>query len=189
MKTIAAQLEKAYPETNKGETIVVTPLLENLVGKYRTNLGLLLGALGWCADRVRELGESFCRPRRSAVARVRPFAPPSGASRGQIVKQLLVESFVVRDDRWNARIFHRALGAGRVVDLGAAKCFQVSGHPIRSAGVDVHVGLLHRSQPCFSVFGRRGKSSRADVQLALKAGSQGSGDAASAKRTRDWLGH
>src|SRR5437764_14095939 len=46
VKTIAAQLEKAYPETNKGETIVVTPLLENLVGKYRTNLGLLLGAVG-----------------------------------------------------------------------------------------------------------------------------------------------
>jgi putative ABC transport system permease protein len=31
------------------------------------------------------------------------------------------------------------------------------------------------------------QSSRADVQLALKAGSQGSGDAPSAKRTRDWL--
>jgi len=31
------------------------------------------------------------------------------------------------------------------------------------------------------------QASRADVQLALKAGSQGSGDAPSAKRTRDWL--
>src|SRR5207302_9420404 len=31
------------------------------------------------------------------------------------------------------------------------------------------------------------QSSRTDVQLALKAGSQGSGDAPSAKRTRDWL--
>ena len=31
------------------------------------------------------------------------------------------------------------------------------------------------------------QASRADVQLALKAASQGSGDAPSAKRTRDWL--
>src|ERR1700730_4936350 len=31
------------------------------------------------------------------------------------------------------------------------------------------------------------QTSRADVQLALKAGSQGSGEAPSAKRTRDWL--
>src|ERR1700736_5015405 len=46
MKGIAARLEKAYPETNKQETAVVTPLLDNLVGEYRTNLGLLLGAVG-----------------------------------------------------------------------------------------------------------------------------------------------
>src|SRR5207253_2440671 len=31
------------------------------------------------------------------------------------------------------------------------------------------------------------QTSRADVQLALKAGSRGSGEAPSAKRTRDWL--
>src|SRR4029077_17181225 len=37
MKAIAARLEKAYPETNAGNTAIVTPLLENLVGKYRTN--------------------------------------------------------------------------------------------------------------------------------------------------------
>ena len=48
MKAIAARLEKAYPETNGQETAVVTPLIENLVGKYRTNLGFFLGAVGWC---------------------------------------------------------------------------------------------------------------------------------------------
>src|SRR5205823_15069513 len=46
MKGIAARLEKTYPDTNAKETVIVTPLLENLVGKYRTNLGLLLGAVG-----------------------------------------------------------------------------------------------------------------------------------------------
>ena len=46
MKTIAARLEKTYPETNGKETAIVTPLLENLVGKYRINLTLLLGAVG-----------------------------------------------------------------------------------------------------------------------------------------------
>jgi putative ABC transport system permease protein len=46
MKGIAARLEKTYPDTNGGETAVVTPLLDNLVGKYRTNLGLLFGAVG-----------------------------------------------------------------------------------------------------------------------------------------------
>src|SRR5581483_4013786 len=42
MKTIAARLEKEYPATNAGASVSVTPLLESLIGKYRTNLGLLL---------------------------------------------------------------------------------------------------------------------------------------------------
>src|SRR5262249_19062773 len=46
MKGIAARLEKAYPDTNGNVTAVVTPLLDNLVGKYKTNLALLLGAVG-----------------------------------------------------------------------------------------------------------------------------------------------
>jgi hypothetical protein len=45
MKAIAARLEKAYPESNLNTTAAVTPLMENLVGKYRINLALLLGAV------------------------------------------------------------------------------------------------------------------------------------------------
>src|SRR5438270_8318456 len=95
MKGIATQLEKAYPETNRGETAVVTPLLDNLVGKYRTNLGLLLGAVGLvlliaCAN----LANLFAA---RGAARSREFAIHAavGASRGQIVKQLLIESFLI----------------------------------------------------------------------------------------------
>src|SRR5213079_1240826 len=95
MKAIAARLEKAYPDTNGQETAVVTPLLDNLVGKYRTNLGLLLGAVGLvlliaCAN----LANLFAA--RSA-ARAREFAIHAavGATRGQIIKKLLVESFLV----------------------------------------------------------------------------------------------
>src|ERR1700757_96913 len=95
MKTIAARLEKTYPDTNGNETAVVTPLLENLVGKYRTNLGLLLGAVGLvlliaCAN----LANLFAA---RGAARTREFAVYAavGATRGQIVRKLLVESFVV----------------------------------------------------------------------------------------------
>src|SRR5438128_1267159 len=95
MKTIAARLEKAYPDTNTGETIVVTPLLDNLVGKYRTNLGLLLGAVALvlliaCAN----LANLFAA---RGAARAREFAIRAavGANRTQIVRQLLIESFVI----------------------------------------------------------------------------------------------
>src|SRR4029453_14215396 len=38
MNTIAARLEKTYPDTNDKVRAVVTHLLENLFGKYRTTL-------------------------------------------------------------------------------------------------------------------------------------------------------
>src|SRR5438445_3358987 len=95
MKTIAARLERTYPDTNGQETAVVTPLLENLVGKYRTNLGLLLGAVGLvlliaCAN----LANLFAA---RGAARAREFAIHAavGATRAQIIRQLLIESFVV----------------------------------------------------------------------------------------------
>src|SRR6266513_1256224 len=95
MKTIAARLEKTYPDTNGKIYAVVTPLLENLVGKYRTNLGLLLGAVGLvlliaCAN----LANLFAA-RGAARARDLAIHAAVGATRGQIVRQLLVESFVV----------------------------------------------------------------------------------------------
>src|SRR5262249_31992268 len=103
MKGIAARLEKAYPDSNGQETAVVTPLLDNLVGKYKTNLALLLGAVGLvlliaCAN----LANLFAA---RGAARAREFAIHAavGATRGQIVKKLLVESFVIA-------IFGGALG-------------------------------------------------------------------------------
>ena len=186
MKTIAAQLEKAYPETNKGETIVVTPLLENLVGKYRTNLGLLLGAVGLvlliaCAN----LANLFAA---RGAARSREFAIRAavGASRGQIVKQLLVESFVVA-------IIGGALGF--FIALWARDALSILAPQSASRFQDIPFDLpvlmftLVVASLTAVLFGiwPAWQSSRADVQLALKAGSQGSGDAPSAKRTRDWL--
>ena len=45
IKAIAARLEKLYPATNAGVGATVKPLLESLLGNYRTNLALLLGAV------------------------------------------------------------------------------------------------------------------------------------------------
>src|SRR5438093_9314341 len=95
MKGIAARLEKTYPDTNTKVYAVVTPLLENLVGKYRTNLGLLLGAVGLvlliaCAN----LANLFAA-RGAARARDLAIHAAVGATRWQISRQLLIESFVI----------------------------------------------------------------------------------------------
>src|SRR5205823_214 len=94
-KAISARLEKLYPATNAGVGADVRPLLENLLGNYRTSLALLLGAVALvllvaCANLANLLAVR-------GAARAREFAVRAamGAGRGQIVRQLLLESFVI----------------------------------------------------------------------------------------------
>src|SRR2546429_704188 len=186
MKGIAARLEKTYPDTNRGETAIVTPLLDNLVGKYRTNLGLLLGAVGLvlliaCAN----LANLFAA---RGAARARDFAinDAVGTTRGQIIKKLLIESFVVA-------LLGGALGflfavwvRNGLVALspGDVSRFQEVSFDPRVLGFTFLVAsvttVLFGLWPAW-------QASHADVQVALKEGSSGSGDPPSAKRARDWL--
>src|SRR3954465_14759146 len=95
IKTLAARIEKLYPATNAGVGANVRPLLDNLLGSYRTSLALLLGAVALvlliaCANLANLLAVR-------GAARAREFAVRAamGAGRGQILKQLLLESFVI----------------------------------------------------------------------------------------------
>ena len=186
MKGIAARLEKAYPDTNGQETVVVTPLLENLVGKYRTNLGLLLGAVGLvlliaCAN----LANLFAA---RGAARAREFAIHAavGATRGQIIKKLLIESFVIA-------LLGGALGFLFAVWVRNGLIALSPGDVSRFHQISFDLPVLGFTFLIASLttvlFGLwpAWQASHADVQLALKEGSSGAGDSRSAKRARDWL--
>jgi putative ABC transport system permease protein len=186
MKGIAARLEQAYPETNKQVYAVVTPLLENLVGKYRTNLGLLLGAVGLvlligCAN----LANLFAA---RGAARSREFAIHAavGATGGQIVKKLLIESFVIA-------LLGGALGFFLAIWVRDGLIALSPGDVSRFRQISFDLPVLGFTFLVASLttvfFGLwpAWHASHADVQLALKAGSAGSGDPPSAKRARDWL--
>ena len=186
MKTIAARLEKTYPDTNGKETAVVTPLLENLVGKYRTNLGLLLGSVGLvlliaCAN----LANLFAA---RGAARAREFAIHTavGATRAQIIKKLLIESFVIAT-LGGALGFLLAVwmrnGLIALSPEGVSRFQQIS-FDVPVLGFTFFVASL--TTVLFGLW-PAWQASHADVQLALKEGSAGSGDPPSAKRARDWL--
>ena len=186
MKTIAARLEKAYPDTNGQETVVVTPLLENLVGKYRTNLGLLLGAVGLvlliaCAN----IANLFAA---RGAARAKEFAIHAavGATRGKIVLRLLVESFLIAILGGLLGFFVAVWLRDSLVALGpeGVSRFQQVSFDLPVLGFTFLVAsltaLLFGLWPAW-------QTSRTDVQTALKTGSAGTGDPPSAKRARDWL--
>ena len=186
MKMIAARLEKAYPDTNGKETAEVTPLIENLVGKYRTNLGLLLAAVGLvlliaCAN----LANLFAA---RGAARAREFAIHAavGATRGQIVKKLLIESFVIALIGGTLGFFIALWVRDGLVALspGDVSRFHQISFDLPVLGFTFLIASL--TTVLFGLW-PAWQASHTDVQLALKTGSAGSGDPPSAKRARDWL--
>ena len=186
MKGIAARLEKTYPETNGQETAVVTPLLDNLVGKYRTNLGLLLGAVGLvlliaCAN----LANLFAA---RGAARSREFAIHAavGATRWQIIKKLLIESFAIALIGGGLGFIFAVWVRDGLIALspGDVSRFHQVSFDLPVLGFTFLIASL--TTVLFGLW-PAWQASHADVQLALKTGSAGSGDPPSARRARDWL--
>jgi putative ABC transport system permease protein len=186
MSAIAARLEKQYPESNKNVHAVVTPLLENLVGKYRTNLAFLLGAVGLvllvaCVNLANLLAAR-------GAARAREFAIRAalGASRGQIVRQLLLESGLLALAGSLAGFILAMWGRDAIVALSPADVAR-----FQKVEFDLPVLLftLLLAGTTTLLFGLlpAWQSARVDLQLALQAGGPRSSDSRGARRLRDWL--
>ncbi|HYJ07203.1 MAG TPA: ABC transporter permease [Chthoniobacterales bacterium] len=186
LKEIAARLAKQYPDSNTGVSVTVTPLLENQVGDYRASLGLLLGAVALvlliaCANLANLLAAR-------GAARAQEFAVRAavGASRWQIIRQLLIESFVLALFGGALGLCLAAWGRDVLVALSPPGVPRFQNLSLNGWVLLFSLGLSFVTSVLFGLW-PAWQMSRADIQLALKAGGRGSSDGASARRSRDLL--
>jgi len=186
LKQINARLAKQYPDSNAGVSVTVTPLLENQVGDYRGSLSLLLGAVALvlliaCANLANLLAAR-------GASRAREFAIRAavGASRWQIIRQLLIESALLAIVGGALGLCLAAWSRDLLLALsppGVPRFQQLSLNGwvlVFTLTVSFVSSLFFGLWPAWHV-------SRADVQLALKSGERGSSESAGARRSRDLL--
>ena len=186
MKEIAARLSKQYPDSNTSVSVTVTPLLENQVGDYRTSLGLLLGAVALvlliaCANLANLLAAR-------GAARAQEFAVRAavGASRWQIIRQLLMESFVLALVGGGLGLCLAAWGRDVLVALSPPGVPRFQDLSLNGWVLLFSLALSFVTSVLFGLW-PAWHTSRADIQLALKSGGHGSSDPPGARRSRDLL--
>jgi putative ABC transport system permease protein len=186
MKEIAARLARQYPDSNTNIGVTVEPLLENQVGEYRNNLKLLLGAVALvlliaCANLANLLAAR-------GAARAQEFAVRAavGASRWQIIRQLLIESFVLALIGGGLGLCLAAWGRDILVALSPPGVPRFQNLSLNGWVLLFSLGLSFVTSVLFGLW-PAWQMSRADIQLALKAGGRGSSDAPGARRSRDLL--
>jgi putative ABC transport system permease protein len=170
MNAIATRLAEQYPQTNAGIGIILVPLREILFGDVRPALLVLFGAVGLvlliaCANIANLL---LAR----AAERQREFGIRStlGASRGRLVRQLMIESLVIAGiggisgvllSIWLIHVIV-ALSANRLPRLE-----QINLNPrvlMFAAGISVFTALLFGLAPAL-------QNARLNLQDVLKEGT------------------
>ncbi|MEW6210127.1 MAG: ABC transporter permease, partial [Acidobacteriota bacterium] len=187
MSAIAAQLAEAYPETNTGIGVTIAPLHERVVGKVRSTLLLLLGAVAFvlmiaCAN-VANLLLARASARQKEIA----VRSALGATRLRIVRQLLTESLLLAI----------AGGAAGIALAFASVRVFVAGLPAdalpRQQGISIDAGVLGFTVIlCLMtsvIFGLAPAlhSSKTDLTQSLKAGGKNSSGDARGRNVRSGL--
>ena len=187
MEAIGARLEQQYPESNKGKSVAVARMRDEMVRNVRLTLFLLLGAVGMvlliaCANVANLLlAKATARSREIAIRTA------VGAGRGRIVRQLITESLVLALAAGAAGLLLARWGADVLVALAPSSVPRLaetridSGVLLFTLCLSIAASLLFGLAPALQV-------SRVNLNDALKQGAAArAGAGAKAGRMRGAL--
>jgi putative ABC transport system permease protein len=183
MNTIAARLEKAYPDFDTKVGTSLVPLRTQFTGEIRKALLILLGAVGFvlliaCANVANLL---LAR----GVSRQKEFGVRAalGAGRTRIIRQLLTESLILAAVGGGFGLLLAWQGTDLLVSLSPPELFGPSRVGINlpvllfTLGVSLLTGIIFGLVPAF-------ETTRFDLHESLKEGSKNIGGGARSHRLR-----
>lgn len=195
LNTIAAELERRYPDSNTGRRVTALILLDSAVKDYKHGVTLLLAAVGCvlliaCANVANmQLARALGRERELAVRAA------LGASRSQLAKQVFIESAIlavlgsivgVLLALWGLDAI-RAIAPGTSASFAPSDAarFQEANLDLKvlafTAAVAVGAGVLVGVWPALRV------SRTASLTLSLHEGGRGTSGSAQRQRVRSGL--
>jgi putative ABC transport system permease protein len=173
MKRIAAQLEQAYPASNKGWSATVVPSIDQSVGTIRPALMILLAGIAFVLVMASVNVANLLLAR--SVAREKELATrvALGAGRSRIVRQLLTESLLLAAAAGTAGLLVMWWTLNALIALAPADIPRISEVTIdwrvllAATLTTVLTGLLVGVLPAMS-------SATVNPQASLQDGSRGS---------------
>jgi putative ABC transport system permease protein len=183
MNTIAARLEKAYPDFDTKVGISLVPLRTQFTGEIRKPLLILLGAVGFVLLIACSNVANLLLAR--GVSRQKEFGVRAalGAGRTRIVRQLLTESLILATVGGGFGLLLAWQGTDLLVSLSPPELFGPSRVGINlpvllfTLGVSLLTGIIFGLVPAF-------ESTRFELHESLKEGGKNIGGGARSHRLR-----
>jgi putative ABC transport system permease protein len=170
MTAVGARLEQQFKDTNKGKSVSVARMRDEMVRNVKLTLYLLLGAVALvlligCANVA-----NLLLARATARTREMAIRAAVGASRGRIVRQLIVESMVLALIAGAAGLLLAKWGADVLVALAPGDVPRLTESGIDgwvlafTMGISALASLLFGLAPALQI-------SRVDLNETLKQGA------------------
>jgi len=186
LKRISARIAKDHPDSNTGVTAAGRSLFENVVEDYRKGLWLLLGAVGVvlliaCANLANLLlARSAAREQEFGVRAA------LGATRKQLVRQLLIESLVLAFAGGALGVLLASWAHGGIIALSPAGVARFQDAAIDSRVLLATCGLSVLTAVVFGLW-PAWKASRPDLRTSLQSAGRGGSEGPGASRAREML--